>query len=137
MKSVVAAVAASILAVIVSSPVRASGDCVADGYDRGSPDVFKFVKWEFGKPDADGDLELDLTIHNMLDKSFTWLELDMLVDGKTISLNTEQAVPAASDTVLIAKYGMPKRDADRFQPLTPLICVSATEDEDGNRQNYE
>ena len=137
MKAVAAAVSASIVAAIFTTPALASGACVADGYDRGSPDVFKFVKWEFGKPEDDGWLKMNLTLHNTLDQSFTWFELDMLVDGTTISLKKTQPVAAASDTVVTAEYNMSSATAARFQSLTPLICVSRTEDENGKNQNYE
>jgi hypothetical protein len=136
MKSVIAAVSASILAAVVTSPALASGGCVYYGYNKGSPDVLKFVKWEFGKREGRW-LKMALTVHNTRSQSFKWFILDMLVDGQSISLNTRQPVPAASDAVVTAEYEMSNATAAKFQSRAPLICVRRTEDTSGKQETYD
>ncbi|MEH6951157.1 hypothetical protein V4R08_07365 [Nitrobacter sp. NHB1] len=132
----VALASALILASLTTSPALASGDCVYFGYNKGSPDVFKFVKWEFGKREGRW-LKVNLTLHNNLKQTVKWFQLTMLADGHSISLNTTQTLPAESDTLITAEYEMSNGTAAEFQKLTPLICVRSTEDEKGDKQNYE
>ncbi|OJU30245.1 MAG: hypothetical protein BGN91_06690 [Nitrobacter sp. 62-13] len=136
MKTRTALASALFLASLTASPVLASGDCVYSGYNQGSPDVFKFVKWEFGKRDGRW-LKVNLTLHNKLKQTVKWFELTMLADGHSISLNTTQTLPAESDALITAKYEMSNESAAEFQKLTPLICVRSTEDEKGDKQKYD
>ena len=76
----VALASALILASLTSSPALASGNCVYSGYNQGSPDAFKFVKWEFGKREGRW-LKVNLTLHYNLKQTVKWLELTMLADG--------------------------------------------------------
>jgi hypothetical protein len=131
MKPIIALVSASSFAFLLISPASASGGC-----DYGSPDVFKFIRWELAKSEGRWR-ELTLNFHNTLNHSFSWVELRMLVGDHIISMNTEQRIPAASDAVLTAKYEMSDEAAAEFQSLAPLICVEATDDEKGVRKNYE
>ncbi len=65
MKTRAALVLALLLASLAAPPGLASGDCVYSGYSKGSPDVLKFVKWEFGKREGRW-LKVNLTLHNSL-----------------------------------------------------------------------
>ena len=119
-----------------AAPALAAGDCVYDGYNKGSPDVLKFVKWEFGKQEGRW-LKINLTLHNNLTQTIGWFTLHMLVDGTSITLKKRQTLPAGSDAVITAEYEMSNADAAKFQSRAPLICVSKTEDEKGKSQNYD
>lgn len=111
-------VSALFLASLTASPALASGDCVYSEDNKGSLDVFKFVKWEFGKRGRRW-LKVNLTLHNNLKQTVKWFELTMLVDGRSISLNTTQTLTAESDALITAKYEMSDESAAKFQKLTP------------------
>ena len=135
--TVVSLTVVSLIAVSLSvSPAAASGGCVYFGYNKGSPDVFKFVKWQFGKREGRW-LKVELTLHNNLKQTIKWFEVTLLADGHSISLNTTQTLAAESDALITASYEMSNADAAKYQALTPLVCVRTTEDVHGNKQKYE
>lgn len=136
MKITAALASALVFGTLTAQPALASGDCVYEGYNKGSPDVFKFVKWEFGKREGRW-LKVNLTLHSNLKQTIKWFQLTMLADGQSISLNTTQTLPAGSDALITADYEMSNETAAKFQSITPLICVKRTEDEKGGKQNYE
>jgi hypothetical protein len=119
-------------AFVATSPVSAaSGGC-----DYGSPDILRFVRWEFVKRDG-AMRELRLTYRNNLNQSFAWVDLRLLVDGGPIGFNKRQRIPAASEAVLTAQYEMSDEAIAKFQSRTPLICVLSIEDEKGSKRHYD
>lgn len=136
MKSLATLASVLFCAPLLASPALASGACVYDGYNRGSPEVFKFVKWEFGKREGDW-LKVHLTLHNNLKYAVKRFELTMRVDDSSIGLTIRQPLPANADGVIVAEYPMTNKDAARFQPLTPLVCVRSTQDEKGVTHSHD
>jgi hypothetical protein len=131
MKPVIALIVALISALLAPPPAFASGKC-----DYGSPDIFRFIKWEFVK--RDGMMrELKLTYRNNLNQSFAWVDLRLLVEGGPIGLNKRQRIPATSEAVLTAAYEMSDEAMAKLQSRTPLICVLSIEDEKGNKKHYD
>lgn len=136
MKPIALLAGALIFASLSTSPAMAETKC-----DYGSPDVFTFVKWEFVK--LKGDMrELKLTYRNNLKRPLAWVEMRFLVDDERgfpiiVSLNTREPIPASGDAVLTAEYQVPDDVVAKFHARTPLLCVTAVDDDKGKRTHYE
>lgn len=136
MKPMTAVACAMALASLSISPALAETKC-----DYGSSDVFTFVKWEFVKLKGD-TRELKLTYRNNLKRPLAWVEMRFLVDDERgfpiiVSLNTREPIPASGDAVLTAQYEMPDDVVAKFHARTPLLCVTAVDDDKGKRTHYE
>ena len=123
-------VLALILATLGSSPALAGGGC-----DYGSPDVYKFLSWEFKKVDSDWT-QISVKLHNMLDRNIVWSEIGVQVNGHIFGFQARELTKAGSDTTVTSKLGMPSKDATEFQTLTPLLCVHAVTDDKDVHTSY-
>ena len=120
------------LACLVTAPALADSRC-----GHGSPDLFKFVKWEFKKVD-DHWVDVNLTYHNNLDQAFSEANITIFVDGEgKFFVRSRDLIKASSDATATNQIGgIRPDDLKRFQSLTPQLCVDWTTDESGTRKNY-
>ena len=123
-------VVALVLASLAASPALADTGC-----DYGSPDVFKFVSWEFTRVDAQW-VKIKLNFHNNLKQNIKEANIRVSVDEKHFPIRSRQLAEAASDAVAVDQVGIPAADVARFQSLTPQLCVEWTYDENDTRKSY-
>ncbi len=103
----------------------------------GSPDIFKFVKWELKTVDP-GTTEVTLTVHNATGENFTDSEIKIRWgEWHQFLFKLKPLAKANSDTTFMNPFGMPAADARMLQALTPTLCTVRTHDESGNKKNYD
>lgn len=119
-----------ILVAAVSTPAFAAGKC-----NYGSPDVFEFVRWKFTKVDGDW-MEMEITYRNKLDKALTEYEIRIEVEDIGFAFRSKELIKAGGEATAKNQNDMPQEDADRFQPLTPVLCAIGADDETGKHTTY-
>lgn len=103
----------------------------------GSPDIFKFVKWELKTVDP-GTTEVTLTVHNATGENFTDSEIKIRWgEWHQFFFKLKPLAKANSDTTFMNPFGMPAVDARMLQALTPTLCTVRTHDDSGNKKNYD
>lgn len=103
----------------------------------GSPDIFKFVKWDLKTVDPE-TTEVTLTVHNAADQNFKDSEIKIRWgEWHQFFFKLKTLAKANSDTTFMNPFGMPAEDAKMLQALTPTLCTVQTHDESGNKKNYD
>ena len=120
------------LAAALSFPAFAGVRC-----NGGSPDIFKFVKWDLKSVGPDRT-EVTLTVHNATNQDFKDSEIKFRWgEWHQFFFKLKTLAKANSDTTFMNPFGMPARDAQMLQALTPTLCTVETRDERGNKKSYE
>ena len=89
----------------------------------GSPDIFKFVKWELNNTAPD-NTEVTLTVHNATDQTFKDSEIKIRWgEWHQFFFELKTEAKAQSDTTFMNPFGMPADDAKMLQALTPTLCA--------------
>lgn len=103
----------------------------------GSPDIFKFVKWDLKSLDP-STTEVTLTVHNAADQNFNESEIKFRW-GEWHQFFFKLKIPAKAhgDTTFMNTFHMPPRDAEMLQAITPTLCTVRTFDENGNKKLYD
>jgi hypothetical protein len=105
--------------------------------EGGSPDIFKFVKWDLKTVDPD-TTDVTLTIHNATDQDFKESEIKIRWgEWHQFFFKFKILARAKSDTTFVNSFGMPARDAKMLQSLTPTLCAVKTYDENDNKTYYD
>lgn len=104
---------------------------------RGSPDIFKFVKWDFKTVDS-GTTEVTLTVHNATGQNFEYSEIKIRWgEWHQFFFYLKALAKGNSDTTFMNSYRMLAKDAKSLQPITPTLCTEETRDERDNKKNYD
>jgi len=103
----------------------------------GSPDIFKFVKWDLKTVDND-TTQVTLTVHNATDQSFKDSEIKVRWgEWHQFFFKFKTLAKAGSDTTFMNPFGMPAEDAKMLQALTPTLCTVKTYDQSDVKKNYD
>jgi hypothetical protein len=105
--------------------------------DGGSPDIFKFVKWDLKTVDPE-TTEVTLTVHNASDQNFQESEIKIRWgEWHQFFFELDTPTKAGSDTTFMNPFSMRANDARMLQGLTPTLCAVKTIDEYGKRTDYD
>jgi hypothetical protein len=127
-KTILALAFAATLPNICSAEVPCAG---------GSPDIFKFVKWDLKSVNPD-TTQVTLTVHNATNQNFKDSEIKIRWgEWHQFFFKFKTLAKANSDTTFMNPFGMPPRDAKMLQALTPTLCAVHTYDESGNKKRYD
>ena len=103
----------------------------------GSPDLFKFVKWELKTVDAQ-TTEITLTVHNTTNQNFKESEIKIRWgEWQQFFFYFRTLAKANSDATFVNSFGMHAESAKMLQALVPTLCTVKTFDESDNKQNYD
>ena len=119
-------------AIALANPAFAEVPCLG-----GSPDLFKFVKWDL-KTVGPNATEVTLTVHNATNQRFKDSEIKIRWgEWHQFFFRLETLAGAKSDVTFMNSFGMPEKDAKMLQALTPTLCTVRTVDERGNTKDYD
>jgi hypothetical protein len=114
--------------------VQACGEVPCNG---GSPDIFKFVKWDF-KTLGPEDTEVTLTVHNATGQNFKESEIKIRWgEWHQFFFKFKTLAKGNSDTTFMNRFGMGPRSAKELKALTPTLCAVTTYDESNNKKDYK
>ena len=103
----------------------------------GSPDIFKFVKWDLKTVTPDRT-EVTLTVHNATAQNFKNSEIKIRWgDWHQFFFKLKTFAKGNSDTTFMNPFGMPAKDAQMLQAITPTLCTERTYDESDNKKDYD
>jgi hypothetical protein len=103
----------------------------------GTPDIFKFVKWDLKTVDPD-TTEVTLTVHNAADQNFKDSEIKIRWgEWHQFFFKFKPLVKARSDSTFMNAFGMTASDAKMLQAITPTLCTVRTYDESNKKKDYD
>jgi hypothetical protein len=103
----------------------------------GSPDVFKFVKWQL-KNTAPDNTEVTLTVHNQTDTTFKDSEIKIRYgEWHQFFFKLKAVAKAKKDVTFMNPFGMPAADATMLQGIVPTLCAVKTIDDHDAKKYYD